>query len=125
MKKIVSLLIIVLLFSLTLGINFSYATETGLDGVISGMKNASKVDSSAPDSGIIKTIITVIGLIQFAGTGIALIVITMLGIKYIIASPSEKADTKKAIMPIFIGCVLLFGAVNIVAIIADLTGVLD
>ena len=67
----------------------------------------------------------IIGLMQVAGTGIALVVITLLGIKYMLASPSEKADTKKMIMPILIGCILLFAAVNIVSTILDLVGVLE
>ena len=43
----------------------------------------------------------------------------MLGIKYMQASPSDKADTKKQILPILIGCLLVFGAVNLVAAVAD------
>ena len=62
---------------------------------------------------------TVIGLLQIAGTGIALIVVTMLGIKYILASPSEKADVKKQIAPILIGCILLFGAVNLMSAVYE------
>ena len=34
------------------------------------------------------------------------------------ASPAEKADVKKNILPIIYGCVLVFGGVNVVAIIA-------
>ena len=41
-----------------------------------------------------------------------------------LASPSEKADVKKQILPILIGCLLLFGAVNLVAIISDFSAVL-
>ena len=67
----------------------------------------------------------VLGLMQMVGTGIALIVITLLGIKYMLASPAEKADVKKQIFPIIIGCILLFGAVNLVALVAGITGVLE
>ena len=45
--------------------------------------------------------------------------VSFLGIKYLLASPSEKADTKKSILPIVIGCVLLFGAVNLMAAVSD------
>lgn len=37
-----------------------------------------------------------------------------------LASSSEKADIKKQAMPIVIGCVILFAAVNLVAIVASI-----
>lgn len=117
MRKIISILIIMLLISLSIGVANVYAADD-LSAIKSGMQNVSNLDAGS--GGIKGAINTVIGLLQVAGTGIALVVITMLGIKYLIASPSEKADTKKQIMPILIGCILLFGAVNITAAIADL-----
>ena len=117
MRKIISILIIMLLISLFVGVANVYAADD-LSDIKSGMQNVYILD--AGNGGIKGAINTVIGLLQVAGTGIALVVITMLGIKYLIASPSEKADTKKQIMPILIGCILLFGAVNITAAIAEL-----
>ena len=61
----------------------------------------------------------VIKLIQIVGSGIAIIMVIMLGMKYMLASPGEKADYKKTAVPILIGCVLLFAASNIAGIIAD------
>ena len=48
----------------------------------------------------------------------SVIMVTILGIKYMLASPGEKADVKKQIAPLLIGAVLLFSAVNIIQIIA-------
>ena len=59
--------------------------------------------------------------IQYTGSGIALVVIMIYGVKYMLASPQEKADVKKQIIPIIIGCILLFGTVNLVSIVSDLT----
>lgn len=79
-----------------------------------------KDGTSAEDSEKIENVINiVIGLLQVAGTGLALIVITMLGIKYLLASPSEKADVKKQIMPIIIGCILLFGALQLMGAVYE------
>jgi type IV secretory pathway VirB2 component (pilin) len=72
--------------------------------------------------GTVSIINTAIGLLQIAGSGIALLVITLMGIKYILAAPGEKADIKKMATPIVIGCVLVFGAVNLAAIIESFTG---
>ena len=119
MKKIVNMfLLFILLFSIiNIFYNISYAADgkiTTLVGEASGAANL--IDASGDP--IFEGINKIIGLLQIVGTGISIIVVTMLGIKYIMASPGEKAETKKQIMPIIIGCVLVFGGVNVVAIIA-------
>lgn len=124
-KKISLILTFIMIISLFIGTTNLYATTGGLNSVISGMQNASTINAGDAGSNVAKAINDVIGLLQVTGTGISVIVVTMLGIKYLIASPSEKADTKKMIMPILIGCILLFGAVNLVAIVADFSAVLD
>ena len=73
-------------------------------------------------SGIGGAINTIIGLLQVAGTGISLITVTFLGIKYVMAGVGEKAEIKKQATPIVIGCILLFGAVNIMAIVEKFAG---
>lgn len=121
MRRFISTLLVVLLF-LSLFCNYYVFAEESGDGGISAIKGA-MVDVGKPgtfettQSKTSKVINNIIGIIQVAGSGISLIVITMLGIKYILASPSEKADVKKNIMPILIGCILLFAAVNIVGMI--------
>lgn len=115
-KKICILLILLLTMSYYLCINTSYA---GIVDDLSEMKNVGEPDKSSNSEGIPAAINSIISLLQYVGSGIAIIVVTILGIKYILASPSEKADVKKSIMPIIIGCVLLFGGVNIAKLIAN------
>lgn len=116
MRKISCILVILLFFNLIIGIQFSYASD--LSDITNKMENVSNI-SVNKGSTIAQTINGVIGIIQIVGTGISLIVITILGIKYMLASPSDKAETKKMIFPILIGCVLLFGAVTLVGAMAD------
>lgn len=104
--------IVVLFLTILLLTNLSVVQASE---VVDLMGNVTTPDNSG--SGVKNAINNVIGLFQFAGTGIAVFVVTALGIKYMLAAPSEKADVKKNIMPIIIGCILLFGAVNIVSII--------
>ncbi len=120
-KKICVLLVILIFLSNLLYVSNCYAA--GKESIVTKLKmsNITKADTSANSNGLLKSINGVIGLLQLVGSGIAIIVVTILGIKYILASPSDKADVKKAIMPILIGCILLFGGVNIVAIIADIS----
>lgn len=121
MKRTVLLLGLILIISAIIFIPKTYASDvTNLISSMDGTSDLSQVSGNK----ISDTINNVIGLIQLAGTGISVVVVTMLGIKYILASPSEKADVKKQIAPILIGCVLLFGAVNLVAIVADFSLVL-
>lgn len=124
MKKIVCLLTIILMCSLIFNINFAYAGNDGVNAIISSMKGTSNA-ISAGNTGVGKVINNVIGILQVVGSGLSIIVITMLGIKYILASPGEKADVKKSIMPIGIGCILLFGAVNLMAAVEEFSKVLE
>ena len=120
MKKIVNMfLLFILLFSIiNIFYNISYAApDEKIDTLVSDASGAKDFLSAEGDP-IFEGINKIIGLLQIVGTGISIIVVTMLGIKYIMASPGEKAETKKQIMPIIIGCVLVFGGVNVVAIIA-------
>lgn len=123
MKKSISILLIILLLISILCTNQVFAKEeaTGIEGIKSAMKDVGSAPAGYEGSGTAKVINTVIGILQVAGTGISLIVISMLGIKYILASPSDKADVKKNIMPILIGCVLLFAAVQIIAVVENFT----
>jgi hypothetical protein len=65
---------------------------------------------------------SIIAYLQIASTAISIIVLTILGIKYVTASVEAKAEVKKEITPIAIGMLLVFGAVNIVGIAADVVG---
>lgn len=123
MKKIVSISLILLLIISIFCTNQVLAEEgsDGIEGIKDVMKNVGQAPSGYAETGTAKVINTIIGILQVAGTGISLIVISMLGIKYILASPSEKADVKKNIMPILIGCVLLFAAVQIIAVVENFT----
>lgn len=62
---------------------------------------------------------SLIGIIQIAGTAIAIIMLVVLGIKYVIAAPNEKAEIKKSALIYVIAAIFLFAAVNILAVIQD------
>lgn len=122
-KKIFLLLSIFILLSSIIYGNMVFAGNPS-DGGIGAIEEKMEGIKTAPTGNNLKTtkvINIVIGIIQVAGTGISLIVISLLGIKYLLASPSEKADVKKNIMPILIGCVLLFAGVQIAGIIENFT----
>ncbi|MBR3132981.1 MAG: hypothetical protein IKG42_02740 [Clostridia bacterium] len=51
-----------------------------------------------------------IGIVQIIGVGIAVIMLLTLGIKFMIASPNEKADIKKHAIIYVVGALIFFGA---------------
>lgn len=125
-KKVIFEILLILLFLIGFSFsNFALAgsetddTDTALDSVITSMQDVNKINTSSGTK-VKKVINGVIRLIQIAGTGIAAIVIVIVGIKYIMASPSAKADYKKTALPIVIGCVLIAAATFIAGVIADI-----
>ena len=118
MRKFFIILIALMLVSI-LSINV-YAME--IDEVITQMNGVQKRDMSlGNDEGIMAVINDVIGLLQLAGTGIAVVTVTILGAKYMLSSVDQKAEIKNKAMPVVIGCIILFAAVNLVAIVANFT----
>lgn len=65
------------------------------------------------------TVSIVIGVIQAVGMSVAVIMLTFIGIKYILASPDGKAELKQQLFPYLIGCVLLFAGSGLIGIIAN------
>lgn len=59
----------------------------------------------------------IIGIVQVVAVSIAVIMLIWLGIKYMSAAPSEKADIKKSALIYIVGAVLLFAATGILQII--------
>ena len=55
----------------------------------------------------------VMGIINTVGVVVAVVILMVLGIKYMMGSAEEKAEYKKTMMPYIIGAVLIFGATTI------------
>ncbi len=83
------------------------------------MKDVSKGDKSG--GGILSAIDTVFYIVQYVGSGIAVIMVIRLGISYMVASPADKAEVKKKMMPTLIGAVLIFGVANLLTILSKIT----
>lgn len=63
---------------------------------------------------------SIIGVVRTVGVLIAVVVLLILGIKYMMGSAEEKADYKKSMIPYIVGAVLVFAASAISGIIFDL-----
>lgn len=116
-KIILSGLIFILLICI-----FS-ATVFADDGIAALQTQLTSANIHLGDStgtNITKSINTILGLVQVAGTGVALIAISLLGIKYMVASIEEKAEIKKYLVGAVIGGILVFGGTGIAKILATL-----
>jgi len=62
---------------------------------------------------------SIIGLVQAAGIIVAVVMIIVVGIKYLTSSPEGKAQYKGTLMAYVVGAVLIFAATQIVGIVAN------
>ena len=105
MKKLSKILAIILLVAIAMTI--------GMGTVVNA--SAEKVDDlftgGNADVGGINTVgKNIVSIITTVGIIVAVIVLLILGIKYMMGSASEKAEYKKTMIPYLVGAVLIFGA---------------
>lgn len=68
---------------------------------------------------------SIINIVQVIGTGIAIIMLIVIAIKYLVASPEGKGELKKSALIYVVSAFILFAAVNILAVIQDWTNDLN
>lgn len=106
-KVLTSILIVMLLFSMMAP--FVMAAEDGGDGgkitpsSINGTSNVNINGVTTLGNDIVRVITTI-------GVVVSVIILIVLGIKYMMGSAEEKAEYKKTLMPYVIGAGLVFAA---------------
>lgn len=60
---------------------------------------------------------TVVGIFQTVGIILSVLVLIILGVKYMMGSAEEKADYKKSMIPYIVGALLIFAASALAQII--------
>ena len=66
---------------------------------------------------------TVIGVVKNVGVIVSVIVIAIIGMKYMFSSVEGKAEYKKTMIPYIVGCFMIIFAATIVTIIQDIAQV--
>ncbi len=112
---------IVIMFLLFFGI-FSSNIFKNCESIAAGWSVTNFSGLTAPDdqdvtSATRNVMGTVINTIKIVGTGVAIIMITYVAIKYMSAAPSEKAEFKKSAVAYIVGAIVLFAASNILSVI--------
>jgi len=106
LSKVLSVIAVVLMLSV-IATNFVYAIDPG---TITGVSTtgASKITELGGK---------IVGIIQTVGSVAAVVVLIILGIKYMMGSTEEKAEYKKTMIPYVIGAILIFAASNIASMV--------
>ena len=101
-----------------------YGSDTSLSDVISGgdsFINAGKGGSAQIDKGSLQNASSSIyNILLICGVIIAVLIGSIMGIKFMIGSVEEKAEIKAALVPFVIGCIVVFGAFGIWKIVVTI-----
>ena len=101
-----------------------YGSDTSLSDVISGgdsFIDAGKDGSAKIDKGSLQNASSSIyNILLICGVIIAVLIGSIMGIKFMIGSVEEKAEIKAALVPFVIGCIVVFGAFGIWKIVVTI-----
>lgn len=114
-KKILAVLVMALLVVAIFN-TYAFASDIDAAGIADQLKGT---ETNA--SGSVTTLGNqIIGIITTVGVVVAVIVLLVLGIKYMMGSASEKAEYKKTMIPYLVGAILIFGASAITKVVVSL-----
>ena len=133
MKKIKNIIYISLLMSIIFSVclsNSVYAEDTPAAGTsIMDSINTMAANTEDKTGGAIQSAKNISGAVvtiaKTVSAGIAIIMITVLAMKYMLAAPSEKADIKKHAIPYVVGAIIMFPVSGILSILQNFAGVFD
>ena len=97
---------------------WDYSAKVKEDWSVKDANDPKKINDGVSDK-VKKIMGTLINVMRIVGTGVAIIMITYVAIKYMSAAPEEKAEFKKSAMAFIVGAVVLFASTNILGIISD------
>ena len=106
-KIIPLVLVLILIFSIgaTVFAGGSALDPRTIQGDTTGTDTVQKVGKS------------ILGIVQVVGSIAAVIILVVIGIKYMLGSAEERAEYKKTMIPYLVGAVLIFAASNIAGMI--------
>lgn len=114
-SKIVSVLMIVAMLAMASTVVFAQSTDPRQITPVQGT-GTSSVKSLGQQ---------ILGIVQLVGSIAAVVVLVVLGIKYMMGSASEKAEYKKTMIPYLVGAILIFGASAITQVVVNIASGLN
>jgi len=118
MKKTLKMIVTALIMLSIIAVTTSVFADDATKYDPSGWQSAStdKIETS----GITAWVGSIMNVVAIVGSGIAVIALIILGVKYMMGSVEEKAEYKKTLMPYFIGALFVFGASVLVGFISGI-----
>lgn len=119
MKRTIKITGIILMAVMLLAL---LTTVSNASGVLdpAGMANNLKGTTSNAQTDVMNIGNQIIGIITTVGVVVAVVILLVLGIKYMMGSASEKAEYKKTMIPYLVGAILIFGASAITKVVVSL-----
>lgn len=111
MKRIFSVFLITLTIAILVS-NVCFANNVNPD--------IFKPSGNTNDPELTKIGQSIIGIAQIIGTIASIVILAMIAISIMLASPEQKAQLKVRLTPYFIGAVMLFSIVNLLSIVYNI-----
>lgn len=115
-KVLKTIIVLIALACIISNFTYAFAEKIDLSGKFSGdiEGDASKAKTAA------ETIIgTILDVVRIVGMAVAMIILTFIGIKFMLASPSERANIKQYSMNYIIGAFILIGGVSLLTVVKN------
>ena len=123
MKKTTKIIAVVfMMLTLVLGMATISRADSVNPGEIASGLHGTTSDAQEDITGIGNQII---GIITTVGVVVAVVILLVLGIKYMMGSASEKAEYKKTMIPYLVGAILIFGASAITQVVVNIASGLN
>ena len=114
-KKILKKALIILLLSIFLIYTYNIISSASYSTIDPDFILKDAKDNSGKS--MLKIVQSLLTIIQVVASGVAVIMIIVLAIKYMSAAPGDKADIKKSATVYIVGAIILFSGSGILAII--------
>lgn len=118
-KLIVALLIVLTIATISVS---SFASDAGN---VLGQLTGEVKDNTINTGKIVNIGNSIIAVVRIVGVVVAVVILLVLGIKYMMGSAEEKADYKKSMIPYIVGAVLIFASTAIVGVVYDMANALN
>ncbi len=116
-KKILKKALIILLLSIFLIYTYNIISSASYSTIDPDFILKDAKDNSGTGKSMLKIVQSLLTIIQVVASGVAVIMIIVLAIKYMSAAPGDKADIKKSATVYIVGAIILFSGSGILAII--------
>ena len=117
MKKLTKILTVILLVAIMLTVQTTIVCAGDYESQVEDLFQGGNVDTG----GITNVGSNLVSIITTIGIIVAVIVLLIIGIKYMMGSASEKAEYKKTMIPYLVGALIIFGASAIAKAVIAMT----